>query len=440
MTFTPLNWNLVGTDADTDRDAFNTMSANLWTPEQVSLVDDAEDMRGLSETERLALVRIFAGLSSIESLQAGNATSALSADAGRNDAGTRQATLIAIAFGESIHTKAYSALIAELGNNAGKTGGVYNTDTGTSIYTSSIDSATADDTKHANDAAQSPFAWAQQNESMQEKLRLLNDVYATAINGAAAVTNLAKNPDPNPDATADSASISLSTEIATPSALVSDSANANGNDPVASPVPDLGALKRLTAAVLAQALVVESGFYLPMWLSSRGTLPKSADIIRLINRDIATSSSYLGAVYQRKLESIDDTAREAMRQYAYDLANNLYFAEEDYGYTLPYADLGLEDDMEKFLSYNANKALSYLGYPALFPAEISQPNPAVIDELNDMESLTDTIKSGSLFGAGAGFTSANSVSTAAKAPSFTTSTGATADNKAEETSDDDWDF
>ncbi|MDF7665841.1 ribonucleotide-diphosphate reductase subunit beta [Bifidobacterium sp. ESL0745] len=437
MTFTPLNWNLVGTDADTDRDAFNTMSANLWTPEQVSLADDAEDMRGLSETERLALVRIFAGLSSVESLQAGSATSALSADAGQDETGTRQAVLTAIAFGESIHTKAYSTLIAELGKNAGKTGGAHNTDAGS--YASSIDSATADDTKNANDAAQSPFTWVQQNESMQEKLRLLNDAYATAINGAAAATNRDKNPGPNPDATADSANISLPTEIAAPNALASDSANGNGDDSAASRVPDLGTLKRLATAVLAEALVVQSGFYLPMWLSSHGTLTKSADIIRLINRDIVTSSSYLGAVYQRKLDPLNDTARETMRQYTYDLANNLYFSEEDYSYTLPYADLSLEDDTEKFLSHNANKALSYLGYPTLFPAEISQPNPAVIDELNDMESLTDTIKSGGLFSAGAGFASTNSAS-AAGAPTSTTSTDTTADNKAEETSDDDWDF
>ncbi|AFU70768.1 hypothetical protein BA20089_08675 [Bifidobacterium asteroides DSM 20089] len=446
MTFTPLNWNLAGADADTDRDAFNTMSANLWTPEQISLAEDAEDMRGLSDTERLTLVRVFAGLCNIESLQAGNATSALSADASRDDTGTRQAVLTAIAFSESIHTKAYSALIAELNDNAGKTDGAPNTSTG--VYTDSIDSATANDTKNVDDSAQSPFAWAQQNESMQEKLRLLSDVYATAINGVATVADLDEAQNLNQHTTAGSSSVSSPTEITAPSALASDSAhnpaNANGDDPAINPVLNLGSLKRLTAAVLAEALVVESGFYLPMWLSSRGTMAKSAYIVRLINRDIVTSSSYLGAMYQRKLEPLDDTLREAMRQYAYDLANNLYFAEEDYNYTLPYANLGLEDDMEKFLSYNANKALSYLGYPALFPAEISQPNPAVIDELNDMESLNTALRSSGSFGSVSGLRASGLPAAKASAgvagPTSLTSTGATANNKAEETSDDDWDF
>lgn len=120
MTFTAMDWNLGGTNADADRDAFNTMTANLWTPEQVSLVDDTDDIRGLSDAEQTALSHIFAELSAVESLQASSATSALSADAGRDNAGTRQAVLTAIAFDESIHTKAYSALIAALDSNANK--------------------------------------------------------------------------------------------------------------------------------------------------------------------------------------------------------------------------------------------------------------------------------------------------------------------------------
>ncbi|MCO6559036.1 MAG: ribonucleotide-diphosphate reductase subunit beta [Bifidobacterium sp.] len=368
MTFTAMDWDSDNGNADASRDVFNTMTAQLWTPEQVSLADDAGDIRGLSDSERVALSRIFAGLSAVESLQASRATSVLSTDAGRDHAGTGQAVLTAIAFGESIHTKAYSALIAAIGGND----------------------------------AQSPFDSMQKNESMQEKLRLLDEVYDTG------------------------------NEI-----------SADNDDSGTGDIPDLGELKRLATAVLAQALVVESGFYLPMWLSSRGTMTESADIIRLVNRDIVTSSSYLGSVYQRRLEQLEDETRETMRQYVYDLANNLYFAEEDYSYTLPYADLGLDDDIEKFLSYNANKALSYLGYPALFPAEISQPNPAIIDELNDMESLASALKPASLFG-GSGINFSSTASTSAAVGASTSpspsSTDATAANKAEETNDDDWDF
>ncbi|WEV64129.1 ribonucleotide-diphosphate reductase subunit beta [Bifidobacterium sp. ESL0732] len=404
MPFTAMNWNLAGANADTDRDAFNAMTANLWAPEQISLGDDAEDIRGLSDAQRVALSQIFAGLAAVESLQASGATGVLSTDAGKgNDrAGIGQAVLTAIALGESIHTKAYSALIAALGSN--------------------------DD----NDT-QSPFTWAEQNESMQEKLQLLNDVYATALNiPNVTVSGATEQSNQNAGTPANSLGISSPDEIATPNSSASDSSSVNNDNSGAGSTPDLSSLKRLAAAVLAEALLVESGFYLPMWLSSRGTMTKSADIIRLINRDIITSSSYLGSVYQRKLELLDDSTREEMRQYVYDLANNLYFAEEDYSYTLPYADLGLDDDIEKFLSYNSNKALSYLGYPALFPADISQPNPAVIDELNDIESLASALKPASLFAS----SSTNSVTAAA----VSASTGAIAANTAEETNDDDWDF
>ncbi|WEV65896.1 MULTISPECIES: ribonucleotide-diphosphate reductase subunit beta [unclassified Bifidobacterium] len=411
MPFTAMNWNLAGANADADRDAFNAMTANLWTPEQVSLADDTKDIRGLGDAQRVALSRIFAGLAAVESLQASGATSVLSTDAGKGSdhTGIGQAVLTAIAFGESIHTKAYSALIAALGNNDGNSSD--------------------------NNDTQSPFAWTEQNESMQAKLQLLNDVYATDLNiPNVTVSGAAEQSNQNAGTPANSLGISSPDEIATPNSSASDSSSVNNDNSGAGSTPDLGALKRLAAAVLAEALLVESSFYLPMWLSSRGAMTKSADIIRLINRDIVTSSSYLGSVYQRKLEQLDDSTRENMRQYVYDLANNLYFAEEDYSYTLPYADLGLDDDIEKFLSYNANKALSYLGYPALFPAEISQPNPAVTDELNDMESVMSALKSGSLF-AGTGI---NSTGTAATSPS--SSTGATAANTAEETNDDDWDF
>ncbi|WEV67559.1 ribonucleotide-diphosphate reductase subunit beta [Bifidobacterium sp. ESL0769] len=432
MTFTAMNWNLDGADADTSRDAFNTMTTQLWTPEQVSLADDAQDIHRLSCSERTALSRIFAGLSVVESLQASNATKALSSDAERDNAGISQAVLTAIAFAESMHTKAYSALIAALGSD--EANDTRNADT--NLSANSTDSNTSANIDKANESAQSPFAWAQQNESMQEKLRLLNDVYAAVFNvSGITVSDAANQSGQNADTSTNLSSITSPTEIA--------ASNASNSDSETSSFPDLGALKRLVAAVLAQALLVESGFYLPMWLSSRGTMTKSADIIRLINRDIVTSSSYLGSVYQQKLEQLDDETRETMRQYVYDLANNLYFAEEDYNYTLPYANLGLDDDIEKFLSYNANKALSYLGYPALFPTEISQPNPAVIDELNDMESLASALKPASLFGgSGINFTSANSASATAgtSASSPATSTGATAANKAEETSDDDWDF
>lgn len=415
MPFTAMDWNLAGANADTDRDAFNTMTANLWTPEQISLADDAEDIRGLDGRVRSALNQVLAGLSTVETMQATIGASTLSSDAllatiygpdstlsaapSHNDNSAEpstdsstlsQAPLTAVSFGESIHTKVYSQLIAALANDKPH-----------------------DESSNPPSATTQTATMVEHNEALQTMLETLAEAYRPA--------------DPEPD-----------DESGNPAS--NDTSNSSNDTSASTNSPFLASLKHLAAAVLAEALLVESGFYLPMWLSSRATLAKSADVIRLINRDIVTSSSYLGSVYQRKLEQLDDdSTRETMRQYVYDLANNLYFAEEDYSYTLPHADLGLDDDIEKFLSYNVNKALSYLGYPALFPAEISQPNPAIIDELNDMESVTSALKSGSLFAGSS--TNAGSVTNGVPSSALpSSSTGATVANKAEETSDDDWDF
>lgn len=372
MTFPAADWTRTDANTNINRDAFNAMTANLWTPEQILLADDAEDIRALSTDERLALARIFAGLASTESLLTSVSMGSLSADAMFDKAGTRQAVLTAIAFSGSIHSKAYSALLAAFESNLPCKPG----------------EETRTDSHNDNGSVTSAFNWIAQNASMREKQQLLNSAYATGTN----------------------------TENSS----------------------ELDALKRLITTVLAQSLTVEAGFYLPMWLSSRGTLTKTADIVRLINRDLAISGSYLGALYQQEIEQLDNETSETIREYAYDLTNNLYFAEEDYNYTLPYADFGLEEDNEKFLSYSANKALSYLGYPALFPAEISQPSPVILDELNDMESISSALVSNGLLGGNVNF-AAPTTDTRNTATASSVTTGSAA-NKAEETSDDDWDF
>ena len=47
-----------------------------------------------------------------------------------------------------------------------------------------------------------------------------------------------------------------------------------------------------------------------------------------------------------------------------------------------YDEVGLTEDVKKFLHYNANKALMNLGYEALFPAEVTNVNPAILSALS----------------------------------------------------------
>ena len=46
-----------------------------------------------------------------------------------------------------------------------------------------------------------------------------------------------------------------------------------------------------------------------------------------------------------------------------------------------YDEMGLTEDVKKFLQYNANKALMNLGYDALFPKETAEVNPAILSAL-----------------------------------------------------------
>jgi len=140
-------------------------------------------------------------------------------------------------------------------------------------------------------------------------------------------------------------------------------------------------LKRKVASTLLESFLFYSGFYLPMYFSSHAKLTNTADVIRLIIRDEAVHGYYIGYKYQKGLEKVSDVKREEMREYTYELLNELYDNEVEYTESL-YSGVGLVDDVEKFLRYNGNKALMNLGYPALFPAEICDVNPAIIASLS----------------------------------------------------------
>ena len=66
------------------------------------------------------------------------------------------------------------------------------------------------------------------------------------------------------------------------------------------------------------------------------------------------------------------------------LGNNLfelYDNEVEYTQDL-YDEVGLTEDVKKFLRYNANKALMNLGYEALFPRDETDVNPAILSALS----------------------------------------------------------
>jgi ribonucleoside-diphosphate reductase beta chain len=140
-------------------------------------------------------------------------------------------------------------------------------------------------------------------------------------------------------------------------------------------------LKRKVASVLLESFLFYSGFYLPMWFSSRARMTNTADLIRLIIRDEAVHGYYIGYKFQKGLEAATQERRDEIKDYAFNLVFELYENEVQYTQDL-YDTVGLTEDVKKFLHYNANKALMNLGYEAIFPKEVCDVNPAILSALS----------------------------------------------------------
>ena len=140
-------------------------------------------------------------------------------------------------------------------------------------------------------------------------------------------------------------------------------------------------LKRKIASVFLESFLFYSGFYLPMYWSSRAKLTNTADLIRLIIRDEAVRGYYIGYKFQRALERETEARRAELKDFAFSLMFELYDIEQRYTAEL-YDGIGLTEDVKAFLHYNANKALQNLGFEALFPPSVCEVNPAILAALS----------------------------------------------------------
>ena len=139
--------------------------------------------------------------------------------------------------------------------------------------------------------------------------------------------------------------------------------------------------KRKVASTMLESFLFYSGFYAPMYWSSHAKLTNTADLIRLIIRDEAVHGYYIGYKYQLAVRESSPERQQELKDYTFDLLMELYDNEEQYTEDL-YDELGLTEDVKKFLRYNANKALMNLGYEALFPADAVDVNPAILASLS----------------------------------------------------------
>lgn len=292
-----INWNRM--DDQKDLDIWNRLTANFWLPEKVPLSNDIQSWGTLRKEEQELTIRVFTGLTMLDTIQGSVGAMSLMKDAITPH---EEAVLANISFMEATHARSYSSIFSTLCS-----------------------------TKDVNEA----FRWSEDNEHLQKKAHLILNQYDSSDNP----------------------------------------------------------LKKKIASVFLESFLFYSGFYLPFHWSSRAKLTNTADLIRLIVRDEAIHGYYIGYKFQQGLKNLSQAERDEMRDFAYSLLMELYDVETHYAEEL-YDPIGLTEDVKVFLHYNANKALQNLGYDALFPAEISQVNPAILASLS-MDSENHDFFSGS---------------------------------------------
>lgn len=189
-----INWNRVPDEKDSE--VWDRLTGNFWLPEKVPVSNDIPSWGTLTEYEQQLTMRVFTGLTLLDTIQGTVGAVSLIPDAVTPH---EEAVLTNIAFMESVHAKSYSQIFSTL------------------CSTRQIDDA---------------FRWSEENENLQRKAQIILDYY-------------------------------------------------QGDDP----------LKRKAASTLLESFLFYSGFYLPMYWSSRAKLTNTADVIRLIIRDEAVHAT-----------------------------------------------------------------------------------------------------------------------------------------------------
>jgi ribonucleoside-diphosphate reductase beta chain len=311
-----VNWNRL--EDEKDLEVWNRLTGNFWLPEKVPLSNDIPSWNTLNAEEQRLTIRVFTGLTLLDTIQNTVGAPCLMADAITPH---EEAVLSNICFMEAVHARSYSSIFSTL------------------CPMRDVDEA---------------YAWSEENKYLQKKSALILDEYE------------ANNP-----------------------------------------------LRKKVASVFLESFLFYSGFFLPMYWSSRGKLTNTADLIRLIIRDEAVHGYYIGYKFQQAYDALTPMEQLEIKDFAISLLLDLYDNEVKYTQSL-YDGVELTEEVKKFLHYNANKALMNLGFDAIFPEDVADVNPAIL------ASLTPDANENHDFFSGSG--------------------SAYVIGKAINTEDDDWDF
>ena len=145
-----------------------------------------------------------------------------------------------------------------------------------------------------------------------------------------------------------------------------------GDDPIKSKV----------AAALMPGFLLYGGFYLPFYLSARGQMPNTSDIIRLILRDKVIHNYYTGYKFQQKVAKLSKEDQVKTKEFVFELLYKLIDLEKDFLRELYKGFDNIAEDAIKFSVYNAGKFLQNLGYESPFSEEETRIQPEVFAQLS----------------------------------------------------------
>ncbi|WP_303982303.1 class 1b ribonucleoside-diphosphate reductase subunit beta [Niallia circulans] len=128
------------------------------------------------------------------------------------------------------------------------------------------------------------------------------------------------------------------------------------------------------ASVYLESFLFYSGFFYPLFLAGQGKLTASGEIINLIIRDESIHGVYVGLIAQELYDQLSAEEQEKAARERLELLNTLYENELEYTQSL-YSEIGLVNEVNRFVRYNANKACMNLGFDGIYPSE--QINPIV---------------------------------------------------------------
>lgn len=140
----------------------------------------------------------------------------------------------------------------------------------------------------------------------------------------------------------------------------------------------------MTSSVFLESFLFYSGFFYPLYLAGQGKLINSGEIINLIIRDESVHGVYVGLLAQDVFNRLPDKQQVFVEKEVINILEALFEIEKKYTVEI-YGQIGLVDQVDQFVKYNADKAVMNLGFDAHFDVTEEDVNPIVI---NGMRSDT----------------------------------------------------